>query len=224
MATMTRHWLRAHLFALTMTSLKAGCQVESSLHCLRQSHLFHPYALAGIKGDSASGQVLFDSDSFPIRIDNHALYCMANSPHLFGDLILSEVGKVDGINEGLAILPNSLYLPTLQGCLLLSQQWAQEAGDKNETWMGNFAHCCILHWLGGKKTVPFHTSTNTPIFHMASSSSTYRTFAATFEAMEAVLSEGDNSPTAKTTASEGVRHTRRICGRRRPPLRQEEIS
>ncbi len=32
--------------------------------------------------------------------------------------------------------------------------------------------------------VPFHTSTITPIFHMASSSSTYR-FAATFKAMEA---------------------------------------
>jgi hypothetical protein len=54
--------------------------------------------------------------------------------------------------------------------------------------MGNFAHCCILHWwLGGKKTVPFHTSTNTPIFHTASSSSTYRTFVATFEAMEALF-------------------------------------
>ena len=65
---------------------------------------------------------------------------MANSPHLFDDLILSDVVKVDGINEGLAILgkgtfkfnisdddgrvyriciPNSLYLPKLQGCLLL---------------------------------------------------------------------------------------------------------
>ena len=77
-ATTTRHWLRAHLFALAMSSLKAGCQVESSLRCLRQSHFFHLYALAGIKGDLTSGQVLFDSDSFPIRIDNHASYCMAN--------------------------------------------------------------------------------------------------------------------------------------------------
>jgi hypothetical protein len=165
--TTTRHWLRAHLFALVMASLKVGCQVESSLRCLRQSHRFHLYALAGIKGDSTSGQVQFDSDSFPIRINNHASYCMANSPHLFDDLILSDVGNVDGINEGLAILgkgtfkfsisdddsrvhciriPNSLYLPKLQGCLLLLQHWAQEAGD-NETWMGDFVHCCILHWL-----------------------------------------------------------------------------
>ncbi len=48
-----------------------------------------------------------------------------------------------------------------------------------------FAHCCVLHWFVGQKTVPFHTLTNTPIFHMASSSSTYRAFAATFKAMEA---------------------------------------
>ncbi len=97
----TRHWLRAHLFAFTMASLKVGCQVESSLRCLRQSHRFHiQHDIAGIQGDLTSGQVLFDSDSFPIRIN-------------------------------------------------------------------------------------IHTSTNTPIFHMASSSSTYRSFAATFETMEA---------------------------------------
>ncbi len=203
--TMTRHWLRAHLFALTMASLKIGCQVELSLRRLRQSNLFCFHALAGIKGDSISSQGHFDLDSFPIRINNHASYCMANSPHLFDDLILLDVGKVDGINDGLAILckgtfkfsisddnsrvhciciPNSLYLPKLHGCLLSPQHWAQEAGD-NQTWMGNFAHCCVLHWFGGQKMVPFHTSTNTPIFHMASSSSTYRALAATFEAMEA---------------------------------------
>ncbi len=97
----TRHWLRAHLFALTMAFLKVGsCQVESSLRCLRQSHYFHIHALASIQGDSTSCQVLFDSDSFLICID-------------------------------------------------------------------------------------IHTLTNTPIFHMASSSSKYRSFAATFEAMEA---------------------------------------
>jgi hypothetical protein len=202
---MTRHWLRAHVFALTMESLKVGCHVELSLRCLNRSHCPHLHALASIKGDSTSSQVHFDSNSFPIRIHNHASYCMANSPHLFDNLILSDVGKVNGINEGLAILgkgtfkfsisdddgkvhciriPNSLYLPKLQGCLLSPQHWAQEVGD-NETWIGNFAHCCILHWLGGKETVPFHTSANTPIFHTASSSSTYREFAATFEEMEA---------------------------------------
>jgi len=107
--TMTRHWLRAHIFALTMASLKVGCHVKSSLRCLYRSHRPHLHALAGIKGDSTSRQVHFDSDSFPICIDNHALYCMANSPHLFDDLILSDVGKVNGINEGSAILDKGVF-------------------------------------------------------------------------------------------------------------------
>ncbi len=83
-----------------MASLKVGCQVESSFCCLRQSLRFHIHALAGIQGDLMSGQVHFDSVSFPICID-------------------------------------------------------------------------------------IHTSTNTLIFYMASSSSTYRSFAATFKAIEA---------------------------------------
>jgi hypothetical protein len=130
---------------------------------------------------------------------------MANSPHLFDNLVLSDVGKVNEINDGLAILgkgtfkfkiadnngrvhvikiPNSLYLPKLESCLLSLQHWAQEAGN-SQTWMGNFAHCCILHWHGDKKTVPFDSSSNTPIFYTASSLSTYCAFMATFEAMEA---------------------------------------
>ena len=107
--TTMRHWLRAHLFALTMASLKVGCQVKLSLRCLCQSHCFHLHAFAGIKGDSTSGQVRFDSDSFQICINNHASYCMANSPHLFDDLILSDVGKVNGINKGLAILGKGTF-------------------------------------------------------------------------------------------------------------------
>jgi hypothetical protein len=150
-----------------MASLKIGCQVELSFRRLRQSHLFCFRALASIKGDLISSQVHFDLDSFPICINNHASYCMANSPHLFDNLILLDVGKVDEINDGLAILgkgtfkfsisdndgrvhhiciPNSLYLPKLHCCLLSPQHWAQEVGD-NQTWMGIFVHCCVLHWF-----------------------------------------------------------------------------
>ena len=52
--------------------------------------------------------------------------------------------------------------------------------------MGNFECECVLNWHGGgKKTVPFDPSTNTPIFTMAPSSRAYRVFATTFEALEA---------------------------------------
>lgn len=45
--TTTKHWLKAQLFALAMTSLKVGCHVESSFRYPRQSL----FAFAGIKGD-----------------------------------------------------------------------------------------------------------------------------------------------------------------------------
>jgi hypothetical protein len=52
--------------------------------------------------------------------------------------------------------------------------------------MGNFERMCVLHWHGGgKKTVFFDPSTNTPILTMAPSSCAYRAFATTFEALEA---------------------------------------
>ncbi len=98
-----------------------------------------------------NNQVHFDLDSYPVGIDNHALRCMVNSPHLFEDLKLSDSeGGVDRISEGLAIkgtetfkfilkdndgnayiihIKNSLYSPGLKCCLLLSQHWAQEARD-----------------------------------------------------------------------------------------------
>jgi hypothetical protein len=46
---------------------------------------------------------------------------------------------------------------------------------------------CVLHWNGGKKTIPHLLLTNVPVFCTASSSTRYRAFAATFEAMEASL-------------------------------------
>jgi hypothetical protein len=44
---------------------------------------------------------------------------------------------------------------------------------------------CVLYWKGGKKTIPHQPSTNVRVFYTASSSTRYRAFAATFEAMEA---------------------------------------
>jgi hypothetical protein len=41
--------------------------------------------------------VRFDSDSYLIRINTHALRCMVNTPHLFKDLKLGDVGEVEGI-------------------------------------------------------------------------------------------------------------------------------
>jgi hypothetical protein len=51
----------------------------------------------------------FDSNSFPIKIDTHALQCMAGYPHLFEDLGLSDEGEVEGINDGLKIMGEGTF-------------------------------------------------------------------------------------------------------------------
>jgi hypothetical protein len=200
-----REKLRTHLFALIIASLKAECRVESSLQNLRHLHHAQFTALQDTHGNLWSNQVHFDSDTFPIGVDNHALYCYINSPHLLDNHVLSNKGSVDGITDGLPIkgngtfnvttgddngrqhnirIPESLYLPGMNKCLLSPQHWAQTAADKM-TWMGNFDDCCILIWDGAQKTVPFSTMTNVPTVFTAPSSCTYQTFAATFEACEA---------------------------------------
>ncbi len=204
--------LRPYLLPAAIASSRVGCCVELFLPCLIRPSpaTTHFLGLMGASEDLTSmgnNQVHFDSDSYPVGIDNHASRCMVNSPHLFEDLKLSDSkGEVDGISKGLAIkgtgtfkfvlmdndgkahiihIKNSLYLPGLKCCLQSPQHWAQEVGD-NKTWMGNFAHCCILHWGEDfMKTAPFNPLTNTPIFFTAPSSRAYRAFTTTYEGFEA---------------------------------------
>jgi hypothetical protein len=139
--------LWVHLFALEIANFRVCCRVELHLHRIFGA----PLCLTAFMSSAGNpDQVRFDSSSFPVRVNNHASYCMANSPHLFENLVLSEVGKVDGINDWLEIvgkgtfkfkivdndgrthiihIPPTLYLPKLKSCLLSPQHWAQEAGD-----------------------------------------------------------------------------------------------
>ena len=96
--------------------------------------------------------VRFDSDSYLMGVDGHALYCMANRTDQFdGDLKLVEGDhQVDRIGLGIAIkgietfkfrvedndgqvhtiqVPKSLYVPSLKRVLLDPHHWAQEAHD-----------------------------------------------------------------------------------------------
>jgi hypothetical protein len=199
--------LPSYLVPAFFVTIKVGCCIEAYLrkfmHYLQRAPRF--LALQSAFFDNPAVQ--FDSDSFSIGIDNHASRCMANAPHLFEDLQLTDnAGEVKGIGDGTAIegkrtfkfsleedqekihtikIPNSLYLPGLKQCLLSPQHWAQEAGDW-QTWMGNFERMCVLHWhVGGKKTVFFDPSRITPILTAAPTSRAYRAFAMTFKALEA---------------------------------------
>jgi hypothetical protein len=150
---------RTYLFPFAMASFRVGCRVERFLRRLGRLRRPSPRytALASAMGPPDEPLLTFDSDSFQIGVDNHASFCMADSPHLFEDLQLIDQGKqVDGIGAGLVIkgtgtfvmriedddrethtikIPNSLYLPSLRVCLLSPQHWAQEAkamGNKGE--------------------------------------------------------------------------------------------
>jgi hypothetical protein len=105
--------LWAHLFALAIAYFRVGYHVESHLCCIFGAPLRLTSFMSSVGNPD---QVRFDSDSFLVRVDNHASYCMANSPHLFDNLVLSKVGKVDGINDGLEILGKGQGHIQVQAC------------------------------------------------------------------------------------------------------------
>jgi hypothetical protein len=149
--------LRTYLVPIAVSTFKVGCCVEGQLrellasHCLRELPSFTQptfTTLSSVADHTRTAR--FDSNSYPIGIDTHALRCMVNASHLFEDLKLGNVGKVEGIKSGLDIkgmgtfkfkikdnngtmheikIPNSLYVPELKRCLLSPQHWVQEAKD-----------------------------------------------------------------------------------------------
>jgi hypothetical protein len=201
--------LQTYLFPAAFAAFMVSCCVEFFLRCFLGPPIWDLTCLA-LQSESTLQSVSlpfrFDSDSYPVGVDNYLLKCMANAPHLFEDLHLdNDKGQVVRINSGLDIagqgtfkfnitddngkshtirIPNSLYVPNLKRCLLSPQHWALEAGDE-QTWMGNYRGNCVLNWRGGKKTVPFQPMTNVPVFYTVSSSQSYCAFAVTFKAMEA---------------------------------------
>ncbi len=95
--------LQTYLFPFAMATFRIRCRVEFFFR--RLGPLGQPpdrfTALAGKVGPPYNPYLSFDSDSFRIGINNHASFCMANSPHLFEDLHLVNKGnQVDGIGAG----------------------------------------------------------------------------------------------------------------------------
>jgi hypothetical protein len=127
--------------------------VEGVTRLLRElPTISRPTFTALLSAIDCTRTVRFDSVSYPIGIDTHALRCMVNAPHLFVDLKFGEVGEAEGIKSRLDIkgtgilkfkikddngmmhkikLPNSLYVPELKRCLLSPQHWVQEANDNH---------------------------------------------------------------------------------------------
>jgi hypothetical protein len=142
--------LRTYLVPITVSVFKTGCCVEGRLreflltsHRPRKLSSFPQPTFTALSSTiNRTRTIQFDSDSYPIGIETHALCCTVNAPHLFEDLKLGEVGEVEGIKSGLDIkgmgtfkfkikddngmtheikIPNSLYVPELKRCLLSPQ-------------------------------------------------------------------------------------------------------
>ncbi len=172
---------RAYLFPFLWKAYQDGCCVEwclcsvvKWLHVLRHPLLAwtarRTVALQANRPLRALARAHFDSDSFPVGVDNHASRCMGNNKRRFENLVLARTAqRVGGISKVLSIegkgtlvinvndntgkphcvkIPNSLYLPGLRMCLLSPQHWAQEARDDyplpNDTRMENNPHSCVL--------------------------------------------------------------------------------
>jgi hypothetical protein len=126
-------------------------EILASLYLSELPSISRPTYTALSSTVDCTAAIQFDSDSYLIRIDTHASRCMADTPNLFKDLKLGDVGEVEGIKSGLDIkgtrtfkfkikgyngmmhkikIPNSLYVPELRRCFLSTQHWVQEAKDK----------------------------------------------------------------------------------------------
>jgi hypothetical protein len=112
-ATNSKSMLRTYLVPIAVSILRVGCQVERRLRELLASHrlrelpsISQPTFTALLSAVDRTRTVCFDSNSsnsYTIGIDAHASYCMVNTPHLFEDLKLRDVGEVEGIKSGLNI-------------------------------------------------------------------------------------------------------------------------
>jgi hypothetical protein len=103
----TTRLLRTYLVPVAITSFKVGCHVKGFLCCSSRTT---PHPLPAIQPialhatNNESGPIHFDSDSFAVGVNNHALYCMINSPHLFENLTLTgNTQQVNVISTRLAI-------------------------------------------------------------------------------------------------------------------------
>ena len=150
----------------------------------------------------------FDSDSFPVGIDNQTSRCISYNKDHFEDLELIDIGECTGFDgsstpirgKGTLVfhlqddwgqwhiirVPNSLYIPGAQRVLICPQHWAQEAADGG-TYEITSSNATILVWDRSRlrRTIPLHPSTNTPVFYSRAGNRIIEAFTAEYLSMDA---------------------------------------
>ncbi len=143
----------------------------------------------------------FDSDSFPIKVDNCSSRTMTNClDDVIGIPTPSKV-RVHGISGSLGdvmdctikwkiednqgtthtiLLPNSLYVPGLTGRVLSPQHWGQSANEGDGTWAGTFHDRIELYWNHNKsnRTIPLDPGANVGILRSAPGYTKFHSFCA----------------------------------------------
>ena len=135
----------------------------------------------------------FDTDSYPIRIDNHSSYCVTNNKHDFIGNLQPFHASIKGIGGSVSVkqkgtvawsweddngqvtthhIADTLYMPSSPDRILSPQHWSQDRVAFND----DTAHAITNHsniqlvWNGGEytKTVPLNPTTNVAIMYSTS--------------------------------------------------------
>ena len=149
---------------------------------------------------------MFDSDSYPVLIDNCCTACITNcirdfceEPRLINSSI-SGIGGPIGITHQGTIkwsllddqgrahtfrIPNAYYAPKAPHRLLSPQHWSQTAfSDKTLTgWATTYHDRVVLHWNKDKcrKTIPLDVRTNVAKLYTSPGTTHFRVYAALME-------------------------------------------
>ena len=128
------------------------------------------YVCSKVATESTNPKLSFDTDSYPIRIDNHASKCIINMIEHFitaltptpNTILLGSGGKlkVKGANalqwkveddNGKIYTPpikDNLYVPGTYTCLLSPQHWTKQAegnfSKRRGTWCATYDDACEM--------------------------------------------------------------------------------
>ena len=152
---------------------------------------------------SHSRDATFDSDSYPILIDNCCTACITNGVHDFCDLPCKTISSLSGIDKPIGItlqgtlmwnflddqdqwhtfqFLNVYYAPNAPHHLFSPQHWSQVAfPNKSQAgWYITYHDCVVLHWDKDKfcRTVQQDTHTNMAWLHTASGSIYFQVYQA----------------------------------------------
>jgi hypothetical protein len=153
-------------------------------HLIKHNTHHIPYIEARVSTKGKERRLFFDTDSFPILVDDCCSKSITNNINDFIDKPKETTTKIKGYNglsnkplkietvrwpirddKGKAhqfILPNTYYAPEAETRLFSPQHWAQTINNGRQTNCITYHDAIVLQWENGcyKKTIPISQHTN----------------------------------------------------------------